>query len=99
MKLELKEKKENKVIERQEMEYILSHEGQKNPTYTEIRPLIQAEIGKETFMIRIIKPMFGSAKSQVTIHAYDNKEKMDNYEPEYVKKRNFKQEKKSEVKE
>ncbi len=100
MDFEIKEKKENNLLERTEVDAIVSFDGA-TPQTQQIRELIVQKLGcnPDLMVIRKTEPRFGETKISVIVHIYKTPERMKKIEEEFVLKRNkLAEEKKEEPK-
>ena len=102
MKIKILDKKENRIINREDINLEISHLGEKTPSRKEVLDLCVKELKcqKDLLVLINIKNIYGEARSIIITHLYKNKEIKDINEPKYILKRNsFKvEEKKVEVK-
>ncbi len=106
MKLEITGKKENKTLQRQEVEIEIK-DAKLTPSRKELRPKIAALFGakEELTVIESINHTFGTNQGKIKVHVYENEEAMKKTEPTYLiqrdlgkKKKKDKEEKKPEGK-
>ncbi|MHA1689350.1 MAG: 30S ribosomal protein S24e [Promethearchaeota archaeon] len=97
--IEIIEKKKNPLINRLEVKFKTNHFGQGTPNRLEIKKKIAAllQTNEKLTLVRKIKTHFGSAYSIGTIHAYEDPEELQFYEPFHVQVRNIPQEKREEL--
>ena len=107
MELELTGKKENKALQRQEVELEIK-DVKLMPSRKELKPKIAALLGakEELTVIESIDHTFGTTSGQIKVHVYENEEAMKKIAPAYLierdagkKKKKGEEEKKEEVKE
>ncbi len=102
MDFEIKEKKENNLLERTEVAAIISFDGA-TPPINQMRDIVVQKLGcnPDLMVIRKVEPGFGERKVSLRIHIYKSPEKMKTIEEKYVLKRNnlAEEEKKEEKKE
>ena len=95
MNLDIKEKNENKMLEREEIKAKLSFEG-KTPSRKDVHKKATSALGAkpELVIIKKIETRYGEQQADITIYKYANKEVLEKLEPEYLRKKH--QEKKKE---
>ena len=89
MKTKTVERKENKLLGREEIMMELEYEGP-TPKIDEMRNAVIAEFAfsPENFVIRENVPLAGTHKLILMVHYYKDKARMKEVEPEYILKRN-----------
>jgi small subunit ribosomal protein S24e len=96
MKLDLRDKKENKVFSRSEL--LLEGVTQNaTPSRSEVLEAVSEALGggkKELIVIDAVEQEFGSGKVKVRARVYQSKEAMDSMEPKWKTARGKKKEKK-----
>jgi len=98
MELEITGKKENKTLQRQEVEIEIKN-TKLTPSRKELRPKIAALLGakEELTVIEKIDHTFGTNQGKVKAHIYENEEVMKKTEPAHLIQRDLgKKKKKSE---
>ena len=85
MELEITGKKENKTLQRQEVEFGIKN-AKITPSRKELRPKIAAMLGaKETLtVIESINHTFGTNEGKIKVHVYENEKAMKKIEPAYL---------------
>ncbi|MFP3950240.1 MAG: 30S ribosomal protein S24e [Candidatus Micrarchaeia archaeon] len=101
MDFEIREKKENKLLDRTEVDAVVSFEGA-TPPVADMRDMIVQKMGcnPDLMVIRKVEPGFGKTEVALRAHIYKTPERMKEIEEEYVLKRNKigeKEEKKEEA--
>ncbi len=101
MDFEIREKKENKLLDRTEVDAVVSFEGA-TPPVADMRDMVVQKIGcnPDLMVIRKVEPGFGKTEVALKVHIYKAPERMKEIEEEYVLKRNRigeKEEKKEEA--
>ena len=90
MKMEITEKKENVVLKRTEVRFVIDHAGEATPSkgavVDEIAKLTKAK--RDTIVLNSIESVYGSGKSKGYAKIYATKEDAQAIEPEYILKRN-----------
>ena len=89
MEIRIIEKKENKLLGRNEIYFEVMHEGEPTPSRKDVKGKLVAmlDLNPEATVIQYIRSYFGSHVSKGYAKAYENKERMMYIEPEYVLKR------------
>lgn len=90
MKMEIKETKENTVLKRTEVRFVIDHDGEPTPkkaaVVEEIAKAMKAK--KECVVLKNIDSVYGSGKSNGYAKVYKSKDDAQAIEPEYILKRN-----------
>lgn len=103
MEIEIKNRKENRLFNREEIEGILKYEG-KTPERQKIREEIKNAIGKDGFVVlQYIKQRYGENRANIYAKIYPSEADARKVEPSYIIARNLgikekKEEKKEEKK-
>ena len=90
MKMEIVEQKENVVLKRTEVHFVIDHAGEATPT----KGAVVDEIAKQTkkdrnsIVLNSIESVYGSGKSKGYAKIYKSREDAQAIEPEYILKRN-----------
>ena len=89
MEIRIIEKKENKLLGRDEIYFEVMHEGEPTPSRKDVKGKLVAmlDLNPEATVIQYIRSYFGSHVSKGYAKAYESKERMMYIEPEYVLKR------------
>ena len=89
MDFEIVEKKENKFLERTEVDAIVSFDGA-TPQTQQVRELVVQKLGynPDLSVIRRTEPKFGQTKISIRVHIYKTPERMKKIEQEFVLRRN-----------
>jgi small subunit ribosomal protein S24e len=89
MNLEIKEKKENSLLERAEVAAVVSFDGATPPT-AQMRDLVVQKLGcnPDLMVIRKVKPGFGEQSVSLRIHIYKSPSQLRKIEEDFVLKRN-----------
>jgi small subunit ribosomal protein S24e len=106
MEISINSKKENPLLEREEIIFTVSHDSKGTPTREEIKNKLAALLNVDTqkLFIRKIETEYGATKSKGTANVYKSTERALLVEPKYIVKRNLgkteaEKEKKAEPKE
>jgi len=99
MELEITGKKENKTLQRQEVELEIK-DVKLTPSRKELRPKIAALLGakEELTVIEKIEHSFGTREGKIKAYIYENKEAMKKIEPIHLTERDLGKKKKKEEK-
>lgn len=85
MEIDIKNKKENKLFERTEVDFELSHTKAATPSKKEIKQLLAAKLGaNEEVVIVNFKSHFGAGKSTGVARVYKSKDAMEKTEPKHM---------------
>ena len=89
MNFEIKEKKENSLLERTEVDAIVSFDGP-TPSIQQMRDIVVQKLGcnPDLTVIRKVESSFGMQQVSVRVHIYKSPEKMKTIEEAFVLKRN-----------
>jgi len=89
MNFEIKEKKENNLLERTEVDAIVSFDGP-TPSIQQMRDIVVQKLGcnPDLMVIRKVESSFGMQQVSVRAHIYKSPEKMKTIEEAYVLKKN-----------
>ncbi len=100
MEIEVLQRKENKLFEREELHLIVKYDGA-TPARNKVKEAIKNNLGLSGFIvIEYIKPSFGAMEAKVYAKVYPSEKKAREYEADYIIARNVKKaEKKEEAKE
>ena len=90
MKMEITEKKENVVLKRTEVRFVIDHAGEATPSKGAVVDEIakQTKAKRDTIVLNSIESVYGSGKSKGYAKVYAIKEDAQAIEPEYILKRN-----------
>ena len=89
MEIEIKEKRENNLLERTEVDAVVSFDGA-TPQTQQVRELLVQKLGcnPDLMVIRKSDPKFGETKVSLLVHIYKTPDRMKKVEEAYVLKRN-----------
>jgi len=85
--VEVKDRRENAVLGRVEMNFSIVHEGEPTPSRKQMIEMVaKQEPGskKDLIIILDVNTRFGQSHTSATAHIYSNKEQMDNTEAKYL---------------
>ena len=85
--VEVKDRKENAVLGRVEMEFSVNHDGKPTPSRNELIAMVaKQEPGakQELIVITKVNTRFGQSHTSALAHIYSDKEKMDDTEAKYL---------------
>lgn len=90
MEIQIQKEKHNPLIERNEVDVIITHLGEMTPTREAVRAKIAAQLNVdlERVVIQSIHGQFGQPTSLLTVHCYDRAEDALVFEPKYRLARN-----------
>ncbi len=90
MEIEIKSKKNNPLLNRTEVQFVVKHTGEKTPGRDIIRNDLAEKLNakKENVLVHRIKTGFGSAETVGYAKVYSSLDKTKSLERKYVKKRN-----------
>ncbi len=84
MEIEVIERKENKLLEREEIKFIIKYDGA-TPTRKEVKEAIKNELGIGGYIvIKHIKPLFGIKEAKVYAKVYPSEAIARKIEPDYI---------------
>ncbi len=88
MSIEVTSKVDNNLLERKEVEFVMSYKG-KTPTREEMKNELGQKIAAnpDLIVLRFVEGYFGTTKIRGSAHVYYKKEIMLKNEPEYLLKR------------
>jgi len=88
--IEIEEEKENKLLKRRELIFVVTHADNPVPSRDGMRDKISSfmDVPKERIVIDNIKSEFGKDKTKVITKVYSNKEDVLKYESEHSLQRN-----------
>ncbi len=98
MELRILEKRENNLLHRMEVKFVVTHPKEKTPSRDDVRNLIAANMNadKKCVILQYLHTSFGSNESDGYAKIYENVEHAMKIEPDYVLLRNKLIEKKEE---
>ena len=90
MKMEIVEQKENKILKRTEVHFVIDHAGEATPSKGAVVDELakQTKAKRDTIVLNSIESVYGSGKSKGYAKIYATKEDAQAIEPEYILKRN-----------
>ena len=84
MEIEVIERRENKLLEREEIKCIIKYDGA-TPTRKEVKEAIKSGLGIGGYIvIQHIKPMFGIRQARVYAKVYPSENVARKIEPDYI---------------
>ncbi|KAA0004915.1 MAG: 30S ribosomal protein S24e [Thermoplasmata archaeon] len=87
MEIEIESRKENKLLEREEIYFRLKYEGA-TPSRKKIREQLKGMGIKGFIVIDHVKPLFGAREAKAYAKVYPSEQKARAIEPDYIIKRN-----------
>ncbi len=99
MEIKILEKKENPLLHRVEVKFVVSHPKDKTPSREDVRSLISANLNaeKNRVILDYMHTPFGSTETNGYAKIYDTLENAKKIEPDYILLRNKLIEKKEEA--
>lgn len=99
MEIKIVEKKENPLLHRTEVKFVISHPKNKTPSREDVRNLISANLNaeKNRVILEYMHTPFGSNETSGYVKIYDSLDKAKKIEPDYILLRNKLIEKKKEA--
>ena len=96
MEIEINSEKNNRLLERKQVNFTVTHEDSKTPNRALLRSELASKLNEKqaTIIIDYVKPLFGSYKSKCYAKIYPSLEKAKKYENKYLIKRNHLKKKK-----
>jgi len=90
MEVRIVDRKENRLLDREELYVIIDHKGEATPKREDLRKKIAAMVGKSEDLVIVYKilSMYGVQKSKAIVHVYNNKDTILKVEPRHILKRN-----------
>lgn len=90
MDIEISDKKQNPLLNRVEVRFIVHHTNEKTPTRDAIREKIAAQLGskKGHIVVDSMNSVYGKAATKGYVRVYDTPESLAKNEPHYILKRN-----------
>jgi len=90
LEVEVTSRRENPLLERTEVHFIISHDGERTPKRDVIREEIATllNVKKERVVVDNVKPEFGWNKAKGYAKIYSSKKKAQEFEREHILKRN-----------
>ena len=106
MEIEIESRRENKLLGREEIHFVIKYEGA-TPRRQKVKEELKKALGLKGFvLLQYIKPMFGLNQAKVYAKVYPSEEEARKIEEDYIIRRNIggkkeeeKEEKKEETKE
>ncbi len=91
MEISIISRKENQLVEREELVFLVNHESQGTPSREEIKNKLVAilNVDTEKLFIKKIESEHGSTRSKGTARIYKSLERALLVEPNYIVKRNL----------
>jgi small subunit ribosomal protein S24e len=98
MDVDVVNRKPNPLLEREEVEFTVSHEGEPTPSLAEIRKVLRAKLNSKADLTVVdsVYSHFGKSNSSGFAKVYKNKEMLEKIEAKHVLNKNFKEETKEE---
>jgi small subunit ribosomal protein S24e len=98
MDVDVVDKKFNPLLERDEVEFKVSHEGEPTPSLTDIRKILRAKLNSKADLTVVdsVYSHFGLSTSSGFAKVYKSKEMLEKIEAKHVLNKNFGKEDKKE---
>ena len=98
MEIKIVEKKENSLLHRTEVKFVVNHPKDKTPSREDVRNLIAVNLNteKKRVILQYLHTLFGSNETKGYAKIYDSIEHAKKNEPDYILLRNKLIEKKKE---
>ncbi len=87
MEIEITSRKENKVLEREEVAFTLQFEG-KTPSRKQVQQQLSDVIGRNIIVVEYIKPMYGASKATGYARGYTSARQARAVEQQHILERN-----------
>lgn len=90
MKMEITEKKQNAVLKRTEVYFVVDHAGAATPTKGAVLDEIAKQLNakRDAVVLNSMESVYGSGKTKGYAKVYASREDAQAIEPEYILKRN-----------
>lgn len=100
MKVEIKEKVENPLLQRAEVKFKVDHSGGPTPKRLDVRAQLASQLGvsEELVVIDKLASMYGQQVASGIARAYSSRERLEELEPKYLLKRDLPPEAKEKAK-
>jgi len=89
MEIEIVSRKENKLLEREEVYFKIKYEG-KTPSRKKVRDNLKNMVGGKVVIIEYIKPAYGAPEADGYARVYQSEKKAREVEAEHIIERNLK---------
>jgi small subunit ribosomal protein S24e len=91
MDVDVVNRKPNPLLEREEVEFTVSHEGEPTPSLIEIRKVLRAKLNSKADLTVVdsVYSHFGKSNSSGFAKVYKNREMLDKIEAKHVLNKNF----------
>jgi small subunit ribosomal protein S24e len=98
MDVDVVNRKSNPLLEREEVEFTVSHEGEPTPSLVEIRKVLRAKLNSKADLTVVdsVYSHFGKSNSTGFAKVYKNKQILEKIEAKHIINKNFEQEAKEE---
>ncbi len=90
MEIEILDKRENKLVERLEVRFLVKYPATATPTRADVRKKLVALLNtsEDLLLIRYIKPRTGKHEAIGLAHVYNSRDRLEKIEPKYIIERN-----------
>lgn len=91
MEIEIKNRTENKLLEREEIEFDVLHDGEATPSLQDVRGLLRAELNSkdELTVVDGIETEYGWGRDRGFAKVYQDRNQLEDIEPRHVLEKNF----------
>ena len=87
MEIEITSRKENKILEREEVAFMLKFDG-KTPSRKQVQQKLADTIGRNVIVIEYIKPVYGASQATGYARGYTSAKQAKTLERQYILERN-----------
>jgi len=88
MEIEIESRKDNKLLNREEVCFTMRYEG-KTPSRHKVRKQLKDILGKNIIIVEYIKPVYGARQASGYARAYSSEKQARMVEPHHIIKRNL----------
>ena len=88
MEIEIESRKDNKLLNREEVCFTMCYEG-KTPSRHKVRKQLKDILGKNIIIVEYIKPVYGAQQARGYARAYSSEKQARMVEPHHIIKRNL----------
>ncbi|MGC9554767.1 MAG: 30S ribosomal protein S24e [Thermoplasmatota archaeon] len=88
MEIEIESRKDNKLLQREEVLFTLRYEG-KTPGRHKVRKQLKDLLGKNVIILEYLKPVYGASEARGYARAYSSEKRAREVEPRHIVKRNL----------
>lgn len=88
MEIEIESRKDNKLLQREEVHFTLRYEG-KTPSRHKVRKQLKDLLGKNVIILEYLRPVYGASEARGYARAYSSEKKAREIEPQHIMERNL----------